>query len=340
MPNKVIPCPDCGTKMLCTEKTLQMHKDICKGRPDAPAPAAPTPALVTQPASVPQPVPVKPVYPDGIEVPALDDTFKVSHEHQMVMHVKNEMSRKGGIENLRVVGPSGLGKSSLAYYFAAMYDRPFLDWQCQLVTEPEDWWGSRELDIAKGTFAHESLLVKAMETPRAVVLLDEVNRAHPVVLNSLLGLLDHRHRQWVGMLKRYVTVAPGVTFILTMNEGAEMTGINELDKAFSDRVPDTLRVKYPQPSVEREILIARTGCSLDTAEHLVRFAGIVRGNDRLNVDASTRILLAAAKNIVGRLPLKDAVILSCIDSIPEESDRTTCLQALQQASPVSTGGTP
>ena len=336
-------CPYCGF-VLQHERVLPKHLLVCKKAPanvqtvaSAPKPVVKQPAVVT----VPTPAPTL-VIPQGMEIPALDVDFKVSDEHVAFFAILQEMRIKGDITNVRIVGPSGLGKSSLAYLFASVYKCPFLDWQCHLVTEVDEWWGIRELDVATGTHMDESILVQAIETPRAVILLDEVNRAHPIVLNGLLGLLDHRRRQWVPTLKRYVTVAEGVTFFLSMNQGAEYNAVNELDKAFSDRAPITMRVTYPEASIEREILVSRKGISEDNANHLVRFAGILRGNDRIDVDVSTRVLLATAHLISRGMELRDAVTFACINSVYEESDRTTCLQALQQSEPAQTPdlGTP
>ena len=330
-------CPYCGFVLL-NESVLPRHVLICPKYPANMQAVAPVSTPVVQPtavATVPTPV-QKPAMPQGMETPALDHAFKVSDEHMTFFNILQQKRVKGDITNVRIVGPSGLGKSSMAYYFAGLYSCPFLDWQCHLITEVDEWWGVRELDVATGTHMDESLLVQAIETPGAVILLDEVNRAHPIVLNGLLGLLDHRRRQWVPTLKRYVTVAEGVTFFLSMNQGAEYNAVNELDKAFSDRAPITLRVTYPAPEVERAILMDREGISEDKANHLVRFANILRGNDRIEVDVSTRVLMAAASLISSGMPLRDAVTFACINSVQEESDRTTCLQALQQSEPAQT----
>ena len=107
-----------------------------------------------------------------METPALDNDFKVSDEHVAFLSILQGMRTKGDITNVRIVGPSGLGKSSMAYLFAGLYSCPFLDWQCHLITEVYEWWGVRELDVATGTRMDESLLVQAIETPGAVILLD------------------------------------------------------------------------------------------------------------------------------------------------------------------------
>jgi len=80
--------------------------------------------------------------------------------------------------------------------------------------------------------------VKAIQTPNAVILLDELSRAHPEAWNILMTVLDSGQRylrldEQDGQAT--INVAEGVTFVATANIGNEYTSTRVLDKALMDR---------------------------------------------------------------------------------------------------------
>ena len=84
----------------------------------------------------------------------------------------------------------------------------------------------------------ESLFVKAIQTPNAVILLDELSRAHPDAWNILMTVLDSGQR-YLRLDEadgaETVNVAEGVTFVATANIGNEYTSTRVMDKALMDR---------------------------------------------------------------------------------------------------------
>lgn len=98
--------------------------------------------------------------------------------------------------------------------------------------------GNTHFEEGKGTYFSESLFVKAIQTPNAVILLDELSRAHPDAWNILMTVLDYGQRylrldEQDG--QNTVKVADNVTFIATANIGNEYTSTRQLDKALMDR---------------------------------------------------------------------------------------------------------
>ena len=90
----------------------------------------------------------------------------------------------------------------------------------------------------KGTYFSEALFVKAIQTPNAVILLDELTRAHPDAWNILMTVLDQGQRYLrldEAEGQATIKVAEGVTFIATANIGNEYTATRQLDKALMDR---------------------------------------------------------------------------------------------------------
>ena len=98
--------------------------------------------------------------------------------------------------------------------------------------------GNVQFQEGTGTYLAESLFVKAIQTPNAVILLDELSRAHPDASNILMTVLDSGQRYLrLDEQKEQATisVADGVTFIATANIGNEYTSTRVMDKALMDR---------------------------------------------------------------------------------------------------------
>ena len=128
--------------------------------------------------------------------------------------------------------------------------------------------GNVHFDKGKGTYFSESLFVKAIQTPNAVILLDELSRAHPEAWNILMTVLDSGQR-YLRLDEQdgqgTINVAEGVTFIATANIGNEYTSTRVLDKALMDRFTiiemDVLSneeelglLQYMFPNVDTELL--------------------------------------------------------------------------------------
>jgi nitric oxide reductase NorQ protein len=98
--------------------------------------------------------------------------------------------------------------------------------------------GNTHFDTDNGTYFSESLFVKAIQTPNAVILLDELSRAHPDAWNILMTVLDYGQRYLrldEAAEQATVKVADGVTFVATANIGNEYTSTRVMDKALMDR---------------------------------------------------------------------------------------------------------
>jgi len=340
---KRIPCPLCPYGAF-SDTDMEAHKAhahpgtgtgsgpsvVAEAPPPPPVIAAPLPIpeLVAQAALAEAPA-SQPAGHPALKVPEADDTFWVDDKVVRLLHTVGRISGKGEVVNVLLVGPKGTGKTSLPKEFAAANRRPFFTVHCQLIAERDDWWGSKELSLEKGTYFEKAAFLDAIETPGCVILLDEANRTHPENLNALFGFLDHRRKAWVPALKREVAVAGGAVFFVTLNEGYEYVGTNPVDEALRDRMTYAVRMTYVPKKVEKAILIRRTRVDEDTAEKLAEFSRTVRRNPKLGVPVSTRQLLGAASLVVEGMALQDAVLFSIVNSMGQDVDRKALLQALQ-----------
>jgi nitric oxide reductase NorQ protein len=206
--------------------------------------------------------------------------------------------------NVRLVGPAGCGKTSFASQYAAKYNLPIMVVNCANVREPRDWFGYRKLDQDKNLVWHESLFVRMLETPNAVIVLDETNRCPMHTLNTLYPLLDHRRASYLEEANRTLTVAEGVTFWAAMNEGNQFTGTTQLDEAFADRTGLVHECKFLSLEDETLVLHNRTGLDKANSLKLVEIADQVRkkalmdSGDSFSKPISTRMLEEAAAAFV------------------------------------------
>ena len=98
-------------------------------------------------------------------------------------------------KNIMMTGPAGCGKTLGAKSLVNALDRPNFYFNLGATQDPRATLiGNVHFDKSKGTYFSESLFVKAIQTPNAVILLDELTRAHPDAWNILMTVLDYGQR--------------------------------------------------------------------------------------------------------------------------------------------------
>ena len=142
-------------------------------------------------------------------------------------------------KNIMMTGPSGCGKTMASKALVTALDRPDFYFNLGATQDPRATLiGNTHFDKQKGTFFSESAFVTALKTPNAVILLDELSRAHPDAWNILMTVLDQGQRYLrldEAEGSPIVNVAEGVTFIATANIGNEYTSTRVMDRAILDR---------------------------------------------------------------------------------------------------------
>lgn len=261
-----------------------------------------------------------------LPVPPDEEGFWVSAQNLERLGRVASRSARGEQLNVLIRGPKGCGKTTLARVYAARWQRPFFEVHCGAFVDAEQWFGKDRLNDGE-TWYRKARFIHAVETPGCVVLLDEINRAHPEVLNAILGLLDWRRSLWSDDLTYEVRVAPGVVFFATLNEGEEFYGANPLDAAVRDRFPRTVRLDYPPRKEEARILHAH-GLPVKLAEKLTDFAHTLRRSPR-PTPISTRQLLVAAEEMCEGASLREAVETAVIFANDDAALEKAALQALQ-----------
>jgi len=142
-------------------------------------------------------------------------------------------------KNIMMTGPAGCGKTMAAKALVKALDRPDFYFNLGATQDPRATLiGNTQFDSKNGTYFSESSFIKAIKTPNAVILLDELSRAHPDAWNILMTVLDGGQR-YIRLDEAegspIVKVAEGVTFIATANIGNEYTSTRVIDRAILDR---------------------------------------------------------------------------------------------------------
>ena len=142
-------------------------------------------------------------------------------------------------KNIMMTGPAGCGKTMAAKSLVKALDRPDFYFNLGATQDARATLiGNTQFDSKKGTYFSESSFVKAIKTPNAVILLDELSRAHPDAWNILMTVLDGGQRYLrldEAEGSPIVNAAEGVTFIATANIGNEYTSTRVIDRAILDR---------------------------------------------------------------------------------------------------------
>jgi len=142
-------------------------------------------------------------------------------------------------KNIMMTGPAGCGKTMAAKSVVKALDRPDFYFNLGATQDPRSTLiGNTHFNKKDGTFFSKALFVKAIQTPNAVILLDELSRAHPDAHNILMTVLDEGQR-YLRLDEAdgspTIKVAKGVTFIATANIGNEYTATRVMDRALLDR---------------------------------------------------------------------------------------------------------
>ena len=246
-------------------------------------------------------------------------------------------------KNIMMTGQAGCGKTMAAKSLVNALDRPDFYFNLGATQDPRaSLIGNVHFDKGKGTYFSESLFVKAIQTENAVILLDELTRAHPDAWNILMTVLDQGQRYLrldEADGQNTIKVADGVTFIATANIGNEYTATRQLDKALMDRFTiiemDILTdeeefglLKYMFPTVSESELK-----NISDITHLTRVEAAT-DNPRITSGVSTRTSVEIAGLLFDGFSLMEAADITIYPQYDAtggvDSERTFVKQIVQK----------
>lgn len=246
-------------------------------------------------------------------------------------------------KNVMMTGAAGCGKTMAAKKVVEALDRPDFYFNLGATQDPRGTLiGNTHFKKDEGTTFSESLFVKAIQTEDAVILLDELSRAHPEAWNILMTVLDQGQRYL--RLDEHedaptIPVAKGVTFIATANIGNEYTATRAMDRALVDRF---IIVEMETLNVEQESKLLRNlyaELTQDEAKNIAEIAFMTRTasggeSPRLSSAVSTRLSVEVAGLMVDGFTLAEAAEV-CIYPFFDadggvDSERTFVKQIVQK----------
>lgn len=245
--------------------------------------------------------------------------------------------------NIMMTGPAGTGKTIAAKHLVQALDRPDFYFNLGATQDPRATLiGNTHFSKEEGTYFSESLFVKAIQTENAIILLDELSRAHPEAWNILMTVLDLNQR-YLRLDEKdgapTIKVAPGVSFIATANVGNEYTSTRVMDRALMDRFITIemdsldkdmefalLKMKYPMADEKSLDAIAEIG-SITRKE-------VRQANPKLTSALSTRAAVELASLIYDGFTLAEAAEVAIYPFFSEDggvdSERTYVKQLVQK----------
>ena len=231
-------------------------------------------------------------------------------------------AQKRPAANVIFVGPSGSGKTDGARDFAARVGLPFVKVDAASMTDPEAWFGTREIVVTGGVAVTEyrpSTFVEWVQRP-CVLLIDEVSRVRDEHRNVLLPLLDATRQVMNPLTGGIVTRHPQCFLIMAGNIGINFTGTNAIDPAFWSR-SRVVEFDYVDAVNEARIVREASGCDDSDAQVFVRFAGETRSKAKVDDSyspISTRELIEMGRDVADGMTRDLAVQFNVLNAASSE----------------------
>ena len=246
-------------------------------------------------------------------------------------------------KNILMTGPTGCGKTLAAQSLVKSLKRPDFYFNLGATQDARATLiGNTHFNKENGTFFSESAFVKAIKTPNAIILLDELSRAHPEAANILMTVLDAGQRYLrldEAEGSPIVKVASGVTFIATANVGGEYTATRVMDRALMDRFVQIemdlldkegelalLKFKFPEADEYSFNALAEIA---DTTRQLIKTDA-----SKISTIVSTRVNVEAAGLIYDGFTLFEAANIAILPYFSNDggldSERVFMTQLLQK----------
>ena len=245
-------------------------------------------------------------------------------------------------KNIMMTGPSGCGKTDATFKAANYLEREVHYFNLGATQDPRSTLiGNTHYNKDSGTYFSESLFVNAIQQENAVILLDELSRAHPEAWNILMTVLDPIQR-YLRLDEKdnspTIKVANGVSFIATANIGMEYTATRVIDRAILDRFSliemDVLSeddeytlLKGKFPTIDENQLLQLCSIVGDIRKE------ITSDSPRLSTMISTRNTIEIAELIMDGFSIHDAAQLLIYPLYPNDgndSERVYIKQLIQK----------
>lgn len=258
--------------------------------------------------------------------------------------------------NVFLWGPAGAGKTEFAQQLAARLQRPFVLISCDASTDAATLVGMTVPSKDGGVTFQPGQLVRAIQTPGAVICIDEPSLARPGALFVFQNVLTPNRALYIQETGQRIKVAPGVIFIGADNTNGTGGGARKgfhgsqpLNAATMDRFGVRIKLSWLEPTTEARLIASTvSGCTAELATLLVQAATLTRqaaSNQVLTEGLGLRRLFSWAELLADGIDPEVAFVAAIENCVPEAErealrqqcilcvDRTQVRQALTGAAP-------
>jgi nitric oxide reductase NorQ protein len=227
---------------------------------------------------------------------------------------------------LLLTGPTGCGKTRFVEHMAWRLKRPLITVSCHDDLTAADLVG-RYLILGGETVWVDGLMTRAVRAG-AILYLDEIVEARKDTTVVIHPLADDRRVLPIEKTGELLRAPPEFALAISYNPGYQSV-LKDLKQSTRQRFV-AIAFDYPRPELERKIVTRESGLDEQTAERLVRFAGMTRNlkGQGLDEGASTRLLVHAAKLIVSGLEPRVACRGAIAEALTDEPETLAAINEL------------
>ncbi|MFA7501158.1 MAG: CbbQ/NirQ/NorQ/GpvN family protein [Sulfurimonas sp.] len=225
-----------------------------------------------------------------------------------------------------IKGPTGCGKTRFIEAMGEKLGREVYTVVCHDDLSAADLIG-RHLINANGTFWQDGPLTKAVRNG-GICYLDEIIEARKDTTVVLHSLADYRRVLPIDRTGEVIEAHPDFMLVVSYNPGYQ-NALKGMKPSTKQRFI-SLSFTYPEPEIEKTVIIKESGVSEEMAQKLVDIAGEIRrlSDSDIQEAVSTRLLIYAAKLMVKGFDPYQACMHSIVESLSDEDDILEVLQKL------------
>jgi nitric oxide reductase NorQ protein len=219
---------------------------------------------------------------------------------------------------LLLKGPTGCGKTRFVAHMAARLGLPLHTVSCHDDLTAADLTG-RFLLKGGETVWVDGPLTRAVREG-GVCYLDEVVEARKDVTVVLHPLTDDRRILPLERTGEELRAPDDFMLVVSFNPGYQHI-LKNLKPSTRQRFI-ALDFDYPEPDLERRIVMSETGIDKDRARLLVRLAGRLRSLSDLDLEegASTRLVIYCASLITGGMKMERAIDVALVETLSDDEE--------------------
>ncbi|MCO6413090.1 MAG: CbbQ/NirQ/NorQ/GpvN family protein [Thiogranum sp.] len=226
-------------------------------------------------------------------------------------------------------GPTGCGKTRFVEHMAARLGRPLYTVACHDDLTAADLVG-RHLIGDGATYWNDGPLTRAVREG-AICYLDEVVEARKDTTVVLHPLSDNRRILPIERTGELLHAPPEFMLVVSYNPGYQNL-LKGMKPSTRQRFV-SMRFDFPEPQLERDIVMRETGIDRATAERLVHLAHSLRAlkDHDLEESASTRLLIYTARLIRDGFDALEACRAALIEPLSDDEPTVEALMEVVQA---------